>query len=45
MGIRSRGNALARVFAAQEDCEVSYLCEVDDRYYANTLKEVAKYQN
>ena len=44
MGIRSRGNALAKVFAAREDCEVAYLCEVDERYFEKTLKEIAPYQ-
>jgi len=44
MGIRSRGNALAKVFAAQEDCEVAYLCEVDERYFEKTLKEIAPFQ-
>jgi len=44
MGIRSRGNALAKTFAAQEDCEVAYLCDVDERYYEKTLKAVAEYQ-
>lgn len=44
MGIRSRGNALAKVFAAQEDCEVIYLCEVDQRYIQPTLGEVEAHQ-
>ena len=44
MGIRGRGNALAKVFANQPDCEVAYLCEVDERYYEKTLKELAPFQ-
>lgn len=44
MGIRSRGNALAKVFASQEDCEIAYLCEVDERYYEKTLKDIAPFQ-
>lgn len=44
MGIRSRGNALAKVFAAQADCEVAYLCEVDERYFDNTLEAIAPFQ-
>ena len=44
MGIRSRGNALAKVFAAQPDCEVAYLCEVDERYFEQTLKDIEPYQ-
>ena len=45
MGIRSRGNALAKVFAAQENCEVTWLCEVDERYFEKTLNEIAPFQN
>ncbi len=44
MGIRSRGNALVKAFAAQENCEVSYLCEVDDRYVEASLKDLEAYQ-
>ncbi len=44
MGIRSRGNALAKVFAAQPDCEIAYLCEVDERYFEQTLKDIAPFQ-
>ena len=44
MGIRSRGQALAKAFAAQEDCEVSYLIEVDERYVADCLSAVAEFQ-
>lgn len=43
MGIRSRGLALAGVFAAQKDCEIAYLCDVDQRYFEPALKEVAKH--
>lgn len=45
MGIRSRGNALAQVFAAQPDCEIAYLCEVDERYFEKTLKAIAPFQD
>ncbi len=44
MGIRSRGNALAKVFAGQKDCEVAYLCEVDDRYVEKTLAAIVPLQ-
>ncbi len=44
MGIRSRGQALAKAFAAQADCEVSYLIEVDERYVADCLSAVAEFQ-
>lgn len=45
MGIRSRGNALAKVFAAQKDCEIAYLCDVDERYFEHTLKEITPHQS
>lgn len=44
MGIRSRGNALAAVFAAQQDCEIACLCDVDERCFETTLKEIAPFQ-
>ncbi len=31
MGVNSRGLALARNFAAQPNCEVTYVCDVDER--------------
>lgn len=31
MGVRSRGKALTANFAAQKDCEVAYIVDVDDR--------------
>lgn len=31
MGVNSRGNALARNFAAQDRCDVTYICDVDSR--------------
>ncbi len=44
MGVRSRGKALARTFAAATNCRVSTICEVDDRYVADCLTEVAVHQ-
>ncbi|MEZ5041254.1 MAG: Gfo/Idh/MocA family oxidoreductase [Saprospiraceae bacterium] len=44
MGIRSRGNALATAFASQPDCEIAYLCDVDSRYFENTLKAIEPLQ-
>jgi predicted dehydrogenase len=44
MGVRSRGKALARTFAAATNCRVACICEVDERYVADCLKEVAVYQ-
>jgi len=31
MGVNSRGKALARNFAIQENCEVAHVCDVDSR--------------
>lgn len=31
MGVNSRGRALAKSFAVQEDCEVAHICDVDSR--------------
>jgi len=31
MGVNSRGKALAKNFAHQEDCEVAHICDVDNR--------------
>ena len=31
MGVNSRGNALARNFAAQDRCDVIHICDVDSR--------------
>ena len=44
MGVRSRGNALAKAFAAQKNCDVSWICEVDDRYVQKTLKDIEPFQ-
>ncbi len=44
MGVRSRGRALAKAFAAAGDCEVSWICEVDDRYVSDALTTVAEHQ-
>lgn len=44
MGVCSRGKALANAFAAAENCDVTYICEVDDRYVQDTLDGMAKHQ-
>ncbi|MCB0841355.1 MAG: Gfo/Idh/MocA family oxidoreductase, partial [Bacteroidetes bacterium] len=44
MGVRSRGQQLCKLFAAQKDCEVAYLCEVDSRYVDDALKAIGEYQ-
>ena len=35
MGVYSRGQALAKNFARQENCEVAHICDVDSRAIAN----------
>lgn len=44
MGVRSRGLALAREFAAQPDAKVSWLCEVDTRYVDDCASQVEALQ-
>lgn len=44
MGMENRGNALAKVFAQQEDCEVIYLCDVDARCMDKTAEAIAPLQ-
>ena len=44
MGVRSRGKALAKTFSAANNCEVAYICEVDERYVNDCLKEVGEFQ-
>jgi predicted dehydrogenase len=41
MGVNSRGKALAKNFARQEDCEVAHICDVDSRAIAS-CKEAVK---
>ncbi len=44
MGVKSRGKALSRAFAAAADCEVRTICEVDSRYVDDALNAVAEFQ-
>ena len=44
MGVNSRGHALAGEFAKAEECEVAYVCDVDERAYARTGAMVEKVQ-
>jgi len=44
MGVRSRGLALAQIFAAQPGTEVGWVCEVDDRYVGECVESVQKLQ-
>jgi len=42
MGVHNRGGGLASAFARSEGCEVTHICDVDDRAIAKTVKEVAE---
>jgi len=44
MGIRGRGNWLARHFASRPDVEVAYLCDVDSTLFASRSKTVEQAQ-
>jgi predicted dehydrogenase len=42
MGVNGRGHALAGSFARQDNCRVSYICDVDSRALERTVAAVAK---
>jgi predicted dehydrogenase len=44
-GVNSRGRGLARDFAQQPDCEVAYICDVDERAMARTVESVGQVQS
>jgi predicted dehydrogenase len=44
VGIRGRGGYLAKKFAARPDCEVAYLCDVDESLLPQHLAEVEQTQ-
>jgi predicted dehydrogenase len=44
MGVNGRGNYLAQVFAKMPDCEVAYICDVDERVMNKTVNDVAAVQ-
>jgi len=44
MGVNGRGNYMAKLFAKMPDCEVAYICDVDERAKAKTISEVAAIQ-
>jgi len=44
MGVNSRGHAVASNFAAQKNCEVLYICDVDSRAADKTIAAVEKIQ-
>jgi predicted dehydrogenase len=43
-GVNSRGDYLARQFAGMPDCEVGYICDVDERAMTKTIENVARVQ-
>ena len=43
-GVNGRGNHLARLFARMPDCEVGYICDVDERAMTKTIDNVSKDQ-
>jgi predicted dehydrogenase len=42
MGVNSRGLALTQSFAAEKNCEVTHICDVDSRASQNAVSQVAK---
>ncbi len=44
MGVNSRGHAVAGNFAAQNNCEVLYICDVDSKAAEKTIAAVEKIQ-
>ena len=42
IGVNSRGNVLATGFAKETGCEVSHICDVDNRAMAKTISNVEK---
>jgi len=45
MGVNSRGDSLAQNFAAQNNCEVIHVCDVDSRAALNCVTNVKKRQS
>ena len=44
MGVNGRGNGMAALFARQPNCEVAYICDVDERAMEKTVENVGKVQ-
>jgi len=44
MGVNGRGNYMATLFAKMPDCEVGYICDVDERAMLKTIKDVSAIQ-
>src|SRR5687767_14885977 len=45
VGIHGRGGQLARKFASRPDCEVAYLCDVEESLLAPLQKELEQGQS
>ena len=43
-GVNSRGGGMAELFARQPDCEVGYICDVDERAMTKTIESVGQVQ-
>ena len=44
-GVNGRGGEMARLFAQQPDCEIGYICDVDERAMTKTVENVGKVQS
>ncbi len=44
MGVNGRGNHLAKMFSKMPDCEIGYICDVDERAMNKTIDDIAKLQ-
>jgi predicted dehydrogenase len=45
VGFRGRGGVLARKYAARPDCEVAWLCDVDESLFDTNAKGIEQIQN
>ena len=44
-GVNGRGNGMARLFAGMPDCEVGYICDVDERAMTKCVENVSQVQS
>ena len=44
-GVNSRGDGMAQLFARQPNCEIAYVCDVDENAMAKTIENVARVQS
>src|SRR3990170_1218927 len=44
VGIHGRGGYLAKKFASRADCQIAYLCDVDESLFSQYVNEVAQIQ-